>query len=118
MFPPNNGYVITMSQIIKAVMSSAAEAELGALFVNVMEAVYMQKMIGEMGHKQAKTPMQTDNSMEEGLINKKIQPKCTKSMDMRFHWLQDRESQEQCHFSEGREHSIGEITGKIACTHP
>ena len=30
--PPNNGAVLTVSQIIKAVMSSAAEAELGALY--------------------------------------------------------------------------------------
>ena len=93
-------------------MSSASEAELGAPFINVMEAVYMRKMIEEMGHKQGKTTMQTDNSTEEELMNKKIQPKCTKIMDMRFHWLRDKESQEQFHFSEGQEHVIGEITGK------
>ena len=32
-FPTKNGAVLTMAKIIKAVMSSAAEAELGALFV-------------------------------------------------------------------------------------
>ena len=32
--PQNNGAVLTISQIIKAVMSSAAEAELGALYIN------------------------------------------------------------------------------------
>jgi hypothetical protein len=32
--PRNNGAVLNISQIIKAVMSSAAEAELGALFIN------------------------------------------------------------------------------------
>ena len=32
--PSNNGDVITISQIIKAMMSSATEAELGALFMN------------------------------------------------------------------------------------
>ena len=37
--PPNNGAVITIAQIIKAVMSSAAEAELGALFINCREAI-------------------------------------------------------------------------------
>ena len=31
---PNNGAVLTASQVIKTVMSSAAEAELGALFIN------------------------------------------------------------------------------------
>ena len=32
--PPNNGSIHNVAQIIKAVMSSAAEAELGALFIN------------------------------------------------------------------------------------
>ena len=33
-FPPNNVAVLTIAKIFKAVMSSAAEAELGALFIN------------------------------------------------------------------------------------
>ena len=37
-FPPNNGAVFTISKIIKAVISSAAEAELVALFINYKEA--------------------------------------------------------------------------------
>jgi hypothetical protein len=40
-------------------------------------------------------PIQTDNSTAEGVVNRKIQPKHTKAMDMRFHWLQDREAQGQ-----------------------
>ena len=32
--PANNGAVMNVSRIIKAVMSSAAEAELGKLFIN------------------------------------------------------------------------------------
>ena len=32
--PPNNGAVLTVAKIIKEVMSSAAEAELGALYIN------------------------------------------------------------------------------------
>jgi hypothetical protein len=31
--PPSNGTVLTIAQIIKAVMSSAAEAEIGALYI-------------------------------------------------------------------------------------
>ena len=33
-FSPNNGAVFTIAKIIKAVMSSAAEAELGSMFIN------------------------------------------------------------------------------------
>ena len=48
-----------------------------------------------MGHPQPRTPIQTDNSTAEGVINNKIQPKRTKAMDMRYHWLRDREAQDQ-----------------------
>ena len=93
--PPNNGPILTISQIIKAVMSSAAEAELGALYINAREAVYIRQILHAMGHEQGRTPLQTDNSTAEGVINNRIQPKRTKSMDMRFHWLRCRESQNQ-----------------------
>jgi hypothetical protein len=79
-------------------MSSAAEAELGALFINAKEAVYIRNMLEEMGHMQPRTPIQTDNSTAEGFINNKIAQKCLKSMDMRFNWLKCREAQEQFRF--------------------
>ena len=93
--PPNNGAVLTIAQIIDAVMSSAAEAELGALFINTKEAVHMRRILQEMGHPQPCTPIQTDNSTAEGVINSRVRPKRTKAMDMRFEWLLDREQQGQ-----------------------
>jgi hypothetical protein len=75
-FPPNNGAVLTLATIIKAVMTSAAEAELGALYLNV------RQILDEMGHSQPRTPIQTDNTTAEGVINDKIQPRRTKAMDM------------------------------------
>ena len=38
-FPPKNRAVLTVAKIIKAVMSSAAEAELGELFINCKESI-------------------------------------------------------------------------------
>jgi len=93
--PPNNGAILTIATIIKAVMSSAAEAELGALFINAKEAVFLRQILTEMGHPQPRTPIMTDNSTADGVINQKIQPKRTKAMDMRFHWLRDCEAQGQ-----------------------
>jgi hypothetical protein len=93
--PPNNGAILTNATIIKAVMSSAAKAELGALFLNAKEAVYLRQILDEMGHPQPKTPMQTDNTSAEGVINNKIQPRCTKAMNMQFHWLRDCKAQGQ-----------------------
>ena len=96
--PTNNGAVLNTAQIIKAVMSSAAEAELGAMFINAREAVPARITLEELGHKQPKTPMQVDNSTAVGVVNNNIQPRRTKAMDMRFHWLRDREAQGQFRF--------------------
>ena len=94
-YPPNNGAILNVAQIIKNVMSLAAEAGLGALFICAREAVYIRHILKEMGHPQPPTPIQTDNSTAEGVVNSKIQPKRTKAMDMRFHWLRDRETLKQ-----------------------
>ena len=79
-------------------MSSAAEAELGALFINAKTAVWMRQTLEELGHPQPRTPMQTDNSTAHALLTNKILPKALKAMDMRFHWLRDRDAQGQYRF--------------------
>ena len=81
--PPNNGAILNIAHIIKHVMSSATEAELAALYIMAREAVYIRIILEEMGHKQPPTPLQTDNSMADGVVNGKIAPKCRKAMDMR-----------------------------------
>ncbi len=43
--PINNGAVLNILQIIRAVMSFAAEAELGALFINAKTAVSIQQTL-------------------------------------------------------------------------
>ncbi len=85
--PPNNGAVLNIAHIIKNVMSSATEAELAGLYIMAREAVYIRIILEELGHKQTPTPIKTDNAMADTVINGKVQPKRTKAMDMRFHWL-------------------------------
>ena len=79
-------------------MSSTAEAELGALFINAKTAVSMRQTLKELGHPQPQTPIQTDNSTPHALLTNKILPKALKAMDMRFHWLQCRNAQDQYRF--------------------
>jgi hypothetical protein len=93
--PPNNGAVLNIAHIIKNVMSSATKAELAGLYIMARDAVYTRIIFEELGHKQPTTPLQTDNAMANAVINGKIQPKRTIAMNMRFHWLQDRECQQQ-----------------------
>jgi hypothetical protein len=89
--PPNNGAILTIPQIIKAVMSLAAEAEVGALYINCREAIPTHHTLKFMGHPQPPTPMQMDNTTALGVVNNNVIKKL-KAMDMRYHLLCDRES--------------------------
>jgi hypothetical protein len=79
-------------------MSSAAEAKLGALFINAKAAVSMRQTLEELGHLQPRTPIQTDNSTAFALLTSKILQKALKAMDVRFYWLGCRENQQQYRF--------------------
>jgi hypothetical protein len=83
----NNGAVHNVSKILKAVMSSAAKVELGALYINARKTAPMRQLLVEMGHKQPKIPIKTDNSTAFGVVNNKIQLQRTTAMDMGFHLL-------------------------------
>jgi hypothetical protein len=77
-YPNNNGAILTIVQIIKTIMSSAAEAKLGALYINACELIPLRHLLLEMGHLQPPTPIQTDNSTALDVINNTIQPKVLK----------------------------------------
>jgi hypothetical protein len=76
-------------------MSSAAEAEMGTLYVTAKELVPICLTLEEMRWKQPMTPIQTDNTTAAGVVNNTIIPKKSKSMDLRFWWMKCRESQQQ-----------------------
>jgi hypothetical protein len=87
--PHNNGMTLTIAQIIKAVMSLAAEAKIGALYINCREAVPACHTLEFLGHSQPPTPFQTNNTMLLGVGNNNVMKKL-KAMDMKYHWLWDR----------------------------
>jgi hypothetical protein len=87
--PSNNGAIYNEASIIKSVMSSAAEAEIGELYINAQKGVEERNILEEIGHMQPPTPVQTDNLTADSIINLRVQPKRTKAMDMHFHWLHD-----------------------------
>ena len=93
--PRFNGAILTIAQIIKFVMASAAEAELAALFITAREMVPLRQTLIEMGWPQPKSPIQTDNSTAVGFTNDTIVGRRVKMMDMRINWLRCRESQDQ-----------------------
>jgi hypothetical protein len=43
-------------------MYSAAEAELGALYLNAKEPIYLRQILDKMGHPQPRTPIQQQHN--------------------------------------------------------
>ena len=92
-----NGPILAIAKILKNVMSSAAEAEIGATFHNCKEAVPIRTTLEELGHPQPATPVQVDNTTAIAIANKTCKQVRSKAIDMRFYWVQDRVEQGQFH---------------------
>ena len=87
----HNGAILSIAGILKNVMSSAAEAEFGGLFINSREGENIRTTLEELVHKQTEpTPIATNNSTASGIANEKIMQQRSKAMDMRFYWIRDR----------------------------
>jgi hypothetical protein len=85
-----NGPIFCTSKIISCVVSSVAEAELGAAFQNAQKAAEFRNTLQELGYPQLPTVIMIDNTVAEGLAADTINAKRSKSMDVRFFWLRDR----------------------------
>ena len=67
-----NGPILYIAQVIKFVMTSAAEAELAALYITSQKLVPMRQTLIEMGWTQPPTPTQTYNKTAEYVVNNKM----------------------------------------------
>ena len=63
--------------------------------MNGHEACGLRNCLADLGYPRCPTPMKTDNSVANGLVNGTIKQKRSKAIDMRFYWLKDRQSQNQ-----------------------
>ena len=59
--PKLNGPILTIAQIIKIVMASAAEAEMAALFIKAKNMIPLRHALIQIGRPQPQTPIQTDH---------------------------------------------------------
>jgi hypothetical protein len=72
----NNGAILTLSSIIKHIMSSVSEAELAALYYGCKLAVPICTTLEEIGHPQTKCTMVTTNNITaQGLTMGIMTPK-------------------------------------------
>ena len=84
----NNRAIDVFSTIIKHVMSSASEAETGALYYGCKHYIPYRVTLQEMVHPQTEpTPVTTNNNTAHGLTLGTMNSKASKSNDMRFQWL-------------------------------
>jgi hypothetical protein len=86
----SNGPLLCQYTVLKHVVSSVADAEYGALFVNAKTGTVTRETLKEMGHPQDVTELKTDNTTAGGITNKNVLQKRSKAMDMRYYWIQDR----------------------------
>ena len=94
-YPDNNGAVLNIEKIIRNVVTSAADAEINALFINTLQAIPARYLLVEMGHAQPETPAQTDNTTTLGFVTKNLNPRATKSTDMNNWYMRDKQDQKQ-----------------------
>jgi hypothetical protein len=90
-----NGPLSCHSNTIPVVCSSVQEAEYAALFAAARIADNERLILLNLGYPQPPTLILCDNEIAVALANRTITPRLSKSIDMRFHWLQDRIQQQQ-----------------------
>jgi hypothetical protein len=64
-----NGAILIISTVLKHVMSSAAEAETGIVFLNAKGGTVLCTTLEEVGHPHPPTPLQTENTAATGYSN-------------------------------------------------
>ena len=74
-------------------MASAAEAETGGVFGNAQKCISIRRALTALGHPQPATPIKTDNSTTNNFVHANLRQKRSKTWDMKWNWLRDRETQ-------------------------
>jgi hypothetical protein len=80
-----HGEILIISTVLKHIISSAAEAEIGAVFINAKEGAVLRTTLQELGHLHPPPPLETDNTTTTCYRNGTIKQKRTKTIDMRFY---------------------------------
>ena len=76
-------------------MASAAEAELGSIFVNAQDAALFRTTFSDTNHQKPTTLIKLDNSTPVGIFNEAIKQRNSKATDMIFYWIRFRIKQDR-----------------------
>ncbi len=89
-----NGAFYVNTTILRFVVASAAEAELGALFHNCQDGIIFWQTLTDLGNPQPKTPVHCGNATAVGITNNTVKRQRSRAMEMRFFWIGDKVSQD------------------------
>ena len=89
-----NGAFHVNTQIMKFVVASAAETELGALFRNCQDGIMFWTTLHNLGHPQPKLPVHCDNATADGIASNTVKRQQARAMEMRIMWVGDKISQQ------------------------
>jgi hypothetical protein len=78
-----NGAYHTLCSILRFVVASAAEAELGALLLNCQEGMIFKATLEDLDHPQPKIPVHCNNATAVGIANNTIKRQRSRAMEMR-----------------------------------
>ena len=84
-----NGGLFTLSAILKFVAASAAETELGALFLNMREGRVIRLTLEELGQPQPPSPISCDNETAVGIVNGTVKRQRSRMFEMRYFYCCD-----------------------------
>ena len=95
--PPLNGAMQVICKTLHKVVSSAAKAETGGIFVGGQQAVPIITALSELNHQQpaSGTCISNDNSTAKGVLTANLRQNLSKAFDMRYWCIKDRIKQRQ-----------------------
>ena len=88
---PLNGAIQVISKNLQNVVSSAAEAETGGIFISGQQAVPIITPLSELNHQQpaSGTRVSTNNSTAKGVLTANLRQKLSKASDMPYWCIKD-----------------------------
>ena len=90
-----NDAVHVMSTVMRQVLLSEMEAEVGATFYGCQDTIPLRNTLSDLGHVQGATLIITDNEFCEGILNNAVKQRRSNAMDMQFYWVKCRIAQGQ-----------------------
>ena len=93
--PIPHGPLLVECKTLRHVVASSAEAEIAGVFHNAQIAIPIRYMLLKLDHPQPATPIKTDKTTVNSFVKDNVTQKRSKSWDMRYYWLREKQSKQQ-----------------------